>query len=227
MTSLGLEFILAKLDPESILHYRANFPDKLKYFTKKNTKITEWPLNTNIDVDSGIIQSLNNLNINESTQNIFNFFSGFLFKLNDFIRNFISNANRAVFLKKYFNIKYKLEESTDHIDYVNVINTFKDNEFPCNLPKNSPLNVKWLRIKDDNRFSYCIYNYPKMIDFKQGRLGDCWLIAAMAVLIEKPFILKDIFLNKKSGLSLTDEYVGRYHVKLWYKSKNFNILKYF
>ncbi len=25
MTSLGLEFILAKLDPESILHYRANF----------------------------------------------------------------------------------------------------------------------------------------------------------------------------------------------------------
>ena len=66
-----------------------------------------------------------------------------------------------------------------------------------------------------------------MIDFKQGRLGDCWLIAAMAVLIEKPFILKDIFLNKNSGLNLTDENVGRYHVKLWYKSKHFNILKYF
>ena len=127
--------------------------------------------------------------------------------------------------KQKFNLKYKLEESTDHKDHVNVINTFKDNEFPANdkslyknrynPPKNSPLNVKWLRIKADNRYSDCIYNYPKMIDFKQGRLGDCWLIAAMAVLIEKPFILKDIFLNKNSGLNLTDENFGRYHVKLY------------
>ncbi len=100
-----------------------------------------------------------------------------MFKLNDFIRNFISNANRAVFLKKYFNIKYKLEESTDHKDYVNVINTFKDNEIPANdkslyknrynPPENSPLNVKWLRIIAGHRYSDCIYNYPKMIDLSK------------------------------------------------------------
>ncbi|CAF3762324.1 unnamed protein product [Rotaria sordida] len=85
---------------------------------------------------------------------------------------------------------------------------FVDNQFP---PSSRSLGAgsfnqysQWLRISevtplspDDRKLSWTIFSSPKPTDIQQGALGNCWLIAALALISEQPRLLEHILLTKK------------------------------
>lgn len=84
---------------------------------------------------------------------------------------------------------------------------FIDDQFiPSNhsLGSNSFRSVsQWLRISDvmpsldrDQYLSLSVFSSPKPSDIEQGELGDCWLLAALALITERPRILRHILLTQ-------------------------------
>ncbi|CAF1101217.1 unnamed protein product [Rotaria sordida] len=85
---------------------------------------------------------------------------------------------------------------------------FVDNQFP---PSTRSLGAdsfnqysQWLRISevtplshDDRKLPWTIFSSPKPTDIQQGALGNCWLIAALALISEQPRLLEHILLTKK------------------------------
>ncbi|CAF3342047.1 unnamed protein product [Rotaria sp. Silwood1] len=66
---------------------------------------------------------------------------------------------------------------------------------------NHPL--KWLRISEisplsvtDLCLNWSVYSSPKPSDIQQGALGDCWLMAALALITERPQMLEHILLTE-------------------------------
>ncbi|CAF1185551.1 unnamed protein product [Didymodactylos carnosus] len=87
---------------------------------------------------------------------------------------------------------------------------FVDDSFPPILRSvgNEGLNVKvlqWLRIRDiapslldDSQFKWSVMlKDPNSSDIQQGQLGDCWLMAALALITERPAMLQHILLTKE------------------------------
>ena len=60
---------------------------------------------------------------------------------------------------------------------------------------------------------WTVYDDPKSSDIKKGLAGDCWLMSALAIIVEQPEILKNIFLRK--------EYChgGWYQIRLCYNGE--------
>jgi calpain-15 len=44
---------------------------------------------------------------------------------------------------------------------------------------------------------WTVYSSPEPSDIQQGELGDCWLMAALALITERPKMLEHILLTKK------------------------------
>ncbi|CAF3749085.1 unnamed protein product [Rotaria socialis] len=100
---------------------------------------------------------------------------------------------------------------TDIVLFCQQENThFVDDQFPpiarsigyIDALKNYPL--QWLRISEispssqsDLRLKWSVYSSPKPSDIQQGTLGDCWLMAALALITERPQMLEHILLIKK------------------------------
>ncbi|CAF1267771.1 unnamed protein product [Rotaria magnacalcarata] len=62
---------------------------------------------------------------------------------------------------------------------------------------------QWLRISDvaplssdDRKLSWTIFSSPKPSDIQQGALGNCWLMAALALVSEQSRLLEHILLTK-------------------------------
>ena len=62
---------------------------------------------------------------------------------------------------------------------------------------------QWLRIRDispssdqDRHLPWTVVSSPKPSDIEQGALGNCWLLAALAVISEQPRILRQILLTQ-------------------------------
>ncbi|CAF3070054.1 unnamed protein product [Rotaria sp. Silwood2] len=86
--------------------------------------------------------------------------------------------------------------------------SFVDGQFP---PSSRSLGAgsfdqcsQWLRISDvsplshdDHKLPWTIFSFPKPSDIQQGALGNCWLIAALALISEQPRLLEHILLTKK------------------------------
>ncbi|CAF1530269.1 unnamed protein product [Rotaria sp. Silwood1] len=86
--------------------------------------------------------------------------------------------------------------------------SFVDDQFP---PSSRSLGAgsfnqcsQWLRISevtplshDDRRLPWTIFSSPKPSDIQQGALGNCWLIAALALISEQPRLLEHILFTKK------------------------------
>ena len=51
-------------------------------------------------------------------------------------------------------------------------------------------------------FDWPLYHNPKISDFKQGNLGNCWMVASYAILILKPKLFGKIFIAKNPELGL-------------------------
>ena len=63
--------------------------------------------------------------------------------------------------------------------------------------------LQWLRIAQiapsshaDLRRSWSVYSQPEPSDIQQGTLGDCWLMAGLALITERPEMLDHILLTK-------------------------------
>jgi len=62
----------------------------------------------------------------------------------------------------------------------------------------------WLRISEiaprsheDRKLEWTIFSSPDPSDIQQGALGNCWLIAALALVSERPRLLEHILLTKE------------------------------
>jgi calpain-15 len=62
---------------------------------------------------------------------------------------------------------------------------------------------EWLKIsnitvssKADHHLNWSVYSSPKPSDIEQGALGDCWLMAALTLITERPEMLEHIILTK-------------------------------
>jgi len=73
---------------------------------------------------------------------------------------------------------------------------------PADTGKLKHGSIQWLRpnyirtSSSEKSLKWTVYNDPKFSDIKQGLLGDCWLISAIAVLIEQPEMLRKIIMTK-------------------------------
>lgn len=63
---------------------------------------------------------------------------------------------------------------------------------------------KWLRIsevtprsREDFKLNWTIFSSPDPSDIQQGALGNCWLVAALALITERPRLLEHILLTKE------------------------------
>ena len=63
--------------------------------------------------------------------------------------------------------------------------------------------LQWLRISQisplsraDLSLTWSVYSSPKPSDIQQGALGDCWLMAGLALITERPEMLDHILLTK-------------------------------
>ncbi|CAF1007734.1 unnamed protein product [Rotaria sp. Silwood1] len=94
------------------------------------------------------------------------------------------------------------------IDYCKQAKThFVDDQFvpsPKSIGSDSFRDVsQWLRISDvtplsadDRKLPWTIFSSPQPSDIQQGALGNCWLIAALALVSEQPRLLEHILLTK-------------------------------
>lgn len=62
---------------------------------------------------------------------------------------------------------------------------------------------QWLRIQDifqssdkNHQVPWSVMSSPKPSDIEQGALGNCWLMAALALITERPRVLQHILLTK-------------------------------
>ncbi|KAH7695192.1 calpain D [Aphelenchoides avenae] len=63
------------------------------------------------------------------------------------------------------------------------------------------LDIVWLRpqqivTRDGMKYPWSVFNDPQPTDIEQGHVGNCWAIAALAVIAERPDILDKIMLTK-------------------------------
>lgn len=62
--------------------------------------------------------------------------------------------------------------------------------------------IKWLSPEyirtppEEHTLKWTVYNDPKVSDIKQGLLGNCWLLSGLAVLVERPELLRKIIITK-------------------------------
>ncbi|CAF1171562.1 unnamed protein product [Rotaria sp. Silwood1] len=82
---------------------------------------------------------------------------------------------------------------------------FVDDQFPPSSRSigNIDHSFQWLRISDiassskgDHLLDWTVYSSPEPSDIQQGLLGDCWLLAALALITERPKMLQHIVLTK-------------------------------
>ncbi|CAF3665931.1 unnamed protein product [Rotaria sp. Silwood1] len=82
---------------------------------------------------------------------------------------------------------------------------FVDDQFPPSSRSigNIDQSFQWLRISDiassskgDHLLNWTVYSSPEPSDIQQGLLGDCWLLAALALITERPKMLQHIVLTK-------------------------------
>ncbi|CAF3087405.1 unnamed protein product [Rotaria sp. Silwood2] len=96
---------------------------------------------------------------------------------------------------------------------------FVDDQFPPSSRSigNIDHSFQWLRISDitsslpeDRLFEWTVYSSPEPSDIQQGALGDCWLLAALALVTERPKMLDHIVLTKEVNTQ------GVYLIRLCY-----------
>ena len=70
---------------------------------------------------------------------------------------------------------------------------------------------------------WTLFASPKITSFKQGEIGDCWLIACFAALVEFPELLKKIFYCKNESINQTINEEGLYFLRIFSLGQSFSI----
>ncbi|XP_036364432.1 calpain-15 isoform X2 [Octopus sinensis] len=68
--------------------------------------------------------------------------------------------------------------------------------------------VQWLRPSSISSRSWTVYENPRPDDIVQGKVGDCWLMSALAVIAERRELIENLIPSKYSKY-------GVYHVRLY------------
>jgi hypothetical protein len=58
-----------------------------------------------------------------------------------------------------------------------------------------PERIRWS--SEDKQYPLAVFNQPHPKDIIQGRLGNCWLIAALSLIAEVPQILYKVMITKQ------------------------------
>jgi hypothetical protein len=95
---------------------------------------------------------------------------------------------------------------------------FNDPEFPPNerslyYTQKPPRGVTWKR-----PFQICsnpqfIVNEASRFDLDQGYLGNCWFIAAVSMITQRPMIFQHVVPSDQSFEK--SEYTGLFHFRFW------------
>lgn len=144
----------------------------------------------------------------------------------------LSQPSRTTRPVNYVDDETKLTQIVAHCTQSN--NTFIDPHFPPTsrtlyydpehykqiIEKDKTAKVYWLRHrhtkpidKDSRALAWCVTRDPVVNDITQGVLGNCWLLTALAVLVERPNLLDKILAVKE----LSER--GVYRVRLFRDGK--------
>ncbi len=92
---------------------------------------------------------------------------------------------------------------------------FEDQDFPANissLSRNVKDVIEWKRPHQISSNPQFIENGISRFDVKQGKLGDCWLMAAMAVLTQDLDLFHNVVCKDNS---FDENYAGIFHFRFW------------
>lgn len=106
------------------------------------------------------------------------------------------------------------EFNKQRLRYVALKKLFEDPEFPPAdkiLPEECRnRSIKWMRPKQISANAKFVVDGYSRQDIKQGRLGDCWFLAALVTLTQRPNLFKKVVLLDNS---LTMDYAGMFHFR--------------
>ncbi|CAF1364758.1 unnamed protein product [Adineta ricciae] len=108
--------------------------------------------------------------------------------------SFSSVANLFIADRKYFDPEFlpALSSITQRKEET----SFNDFEYGSNVTRwLRPEQIRWS--KESQQYPLSIFNDPHSKDIIQGRLGDCWLISALALIADIPEILYKIMITKQ------------------------------
>ncbi|XP_078458380.1 calpain-3-like isoform X2 [Lampetra planeri] len=94
---------------------------------------------------------------------------------------------------------------------------FEDPDFPAHnnsiyFSQNAPMQFQWMRPKDICENPQFIINGATRTDIRQGDLGDCWVLAAIACMTMNEELLARVI---PAGQSFDENYAGIFHFQFW------------
>ncbi|NWZ38776.1 CAN13 protein, partial [Brachypodius atriceps] len=97
---------------------------------------------------------------------------------------------------------------------------FEDATFPAHASSIGPSvlseeklrQIQWKRPTERQRHPYLVKDGASIFDIKQGRIGDCWMLAALGSLTLRKHFLENV-LPKDQGFQ--DDYAGIFHFRFW------------
>lgn len=107
-------------------------------------------------------------------------------------------------------------------------NLFNDPEF---LPKNDslyytqspPSNIRWLRPHQISENPKFIVDSVSRFDLDQGYLGNCWFIAAVSMITQRPLIFQHVIPADQS-FDKDKNYNGLFHFRFWQFGKWYDVV---
>lgn len=110
----------------------------------------------------------------------------------------------------------------------NAKNLFCDSEFaPSDLSlyytKNPPRNIRWKRPHEICANPQFIVDDVSRFDLDQGYLGNCWFIAAVSMITQRPLIFEYVIPTDQS-LDPNQGYNGLFHFRFWQFGKWYDVI---
>jgi len=124
-------------------------------------------------------------------------------------------------VKEYLKTKLEILSELKGTQYVMI----KDHEKGFYGTENNVCRTKdinSIELNDPKQWS--LFASPKITSFKQGDIGDCWLIASFIALIEFPELLKKIFYCKNESINQTINEEGIYFLRFFYHGDYHSII---
>ncbi|MGH0125468.1 UNVERIFIED_CONTAM: hypothetical protein FKN15_019094 [Acipenser sinensis] len=97
---------------------------------------------------------------------------------------------------------------------------FRDGIFPSNMDSIGPdlltaeelSRVEWVRPGSQHKNPHLFVHGVSRFDIHQGKVGNCWFLAALGSLTFVPRIMNNVI---PSGQGFTQKYVGIFHFRFW------------
>lgn len=107
-------------------------------------------------------------------------------------------------------------------------NLFNDCEFPpidqsLYYTKSPPRNIRWKRPHEICSNPQFIVDDASRFDLDQGYLGNCWFIAAVSTITQRPLIFQHVIPSDQS-FNFNENYNGLFHFRFWQFGKWYDVV---